>query len=148
MSIKSFVEASKILYENNKYEEALCLVCIAIDAYSSELDPTKNVSKRYKLFLRNNFNTICKYGFPGIEANSIRIKVIPDIESLKKDEDGFVDMEQIIYHTIRCGLVHNCDIEKMIEFVDRTSIGSVNGDKFNMPKTIIHGLLATLSTLC
>lgn len=34
MSIRSFLDAAKILYDNKKYEEALCMVCIAIDACS------------------------------------------------------------------------------------------------------------------
>lgn len=32
MSICSFIETAKILYRDKKYEEALCLVCNAVDA--------------------------------------------------------------------------------------------------------------------
>lgn len=32
-------------------------------------------------------------------------------------------MEQIIYHIIRCGLVHECNIDDTISFTDTTYIG-------------------------
>lgn len=31
MSIRSFINETKILLDNKKYEEALCLICIAVD---------------------------------------------------------------------------------------------------------------------
>lgn len=31
MSVQSFLDSAKILYDNQKYNEALCLVCIVID---------------------------------------------------------------------------------------------------------------------
>lgn len=70
-----FVNSAEILYDNRKYEEALCLVCIAMDACSSNQYRNKKNAERYKLFLKEHFSTIYRYGFPGIEASSIRIKV-------------------------------------------------------------------------
>ena len=142
MSIHSFIEASIKLFEDNYYHEALCLTCIAVDACATRDYPDKKVTERYKLFLRQHFRTITNVGFPGISADSIRIKVNANILSLKKDPDGYVDMEQIIYHVLRCGLVHNCEIENTITFTDRTMIGDWNTDEFYIPKTIIWGLIA------
>lgn len=146
MSIRSFLDAAKILYDNKKYEEALCMVCIAIDACSAKEysnKKSKGNAERYKLFLKKYFSTICEYGFPGIEANNIRIKVnVPNI-ALKTDKNGYVGMEQIIYHVIRCGLVHECNIEKTIQFIDTIIIGDWN-DKFYIPKEIIWGLIASI----
>ena len=144
MSVGSFLAAVKILYDNKKYEEALCMACITIDACSAKEYPDRgdrSNAKRYKLFLKRHFSTICKYGFPGIQATNIRIKInVPD-SNLKPDENGYVDMEQIIYHVLRCGLVHDCSIEKTIQFTDTTIIGDWN-DKFYIPKDIIWGLIA------
>lgn len=144
MSVKSFVESAIILHENNKYNEALCLVCIAIDACSAKRYPDRKVSERYKLFLHEHFRTICRYGFPGIEAANIRIKVNTQIESLKTDTYGYIDMEQIIYHTLRCGLVHTCTIEETVQFTEATIIGSFNSDTFYIPKMIIWGLIESI----
>ena len=140
MSVQSFLESAEILYNNNKYEEALCLVCISVDACSRNQYPGKRSSERYKLFLKDHFSTICRYGFPGIEASNIRIKVnVPNI-ALKPDSNGYVDMEQIIYHILRCSLVHECNIENNIQFTDTSIIGDW-GEKFNIPRDIIFGLI-------
>lgn len=55
MSVESFLNSANILYDNKKYDEALCLVCIAIDACSSKQYPNKGNAQRYKLFLKNIF---------------------------------------------------------------------------------------------
>lgn len=144
MSVSSFVDSAKILYDNKKYEEALCLVCIAMDACSSILYPDKKNAERYKLFLKMHFSTICKYGFPGIEASNIRIKVNMPNSMLKPDNNDYVDMEQIIYHVIRCGLVHECNIEKTIQFTETSIIGDWD-EKFYIPKDIIWGFIEAIN---
>lgn len=144
MSVQSFINAAKILYAENFYEESLCLVCSAIDAAAAQSYPDKKVTERYKTFLKDHFRTITSIGFPGISADGIRIKVNTKVDSLKSDADGYVDMEQIIYHVLRCGLVHRCDIDDSIEFTDRTIIGDWNTDKFYIPKSIIWGLIAAV----
>lgn len=83
-------------------------------------------------------------GFPGISEDSIRIKVNAVIDNLKPDAEGYVDMEQIIYHVLRCGLVHSCNLDRSIEFTERTIIGDWNADKFYIPKAIIWGLIAAV----
>lgn len=142
MSVQSFINAAKTLYAENFYEESLCLVCSAIDASAAQCYPDKKVTDRYKMFLKDHFRTITNEGFPGISADSIRIKVNSKVDSLKPDDDGYVDMEQIIYHVLRCGLVHHCDVDDSIEFTDHTIIGDWNADKFYIPKAIIWGLIA------
>lgn len=60
--------------------------------------------------------------------------------NLKPDKNGYVDMEQIIYHVLRCGLVHECNIEETIHFTDKTIIGDWE-EKFYLPQKIIWGLI-------
>ena len=144
MSIKSFVSAAKMLYAEGFYEESLCLTCSAIDACSALTYPDKGVTNRYKLFLKENFRTISEKGFPGISANGIKIKVNANIPELKADHDGFVNMEQIIYHVVRCGLVHSCSINTSVVFTEQTIIGNWNADKFYLPKNLIWGLIAAV----
>ena len=67
-----------------------------------------------------------------------------NISNLKTDVGGHVDMEQIIYHVLRCGLVHNCEIERAIAFTDRTMIDDWNTDEFYMPKSLMWGLIAAI----
>lgn len=82
-------------------------------------------------------------GFPGIRASNIKIKVNVSNSNLKLDENGYVNMEQIIYHVLRCGLVHQCEIDKTVEFTNITKIGDWN-DKFYIPKAIILGLISVV----
>ena len=144
MSVQSFVNAAQVLYNQNFYEEALCLACIAVDSAATLAYPQKGVTERYKLFLKDNFRTISEVGFPGISAAGIRIKVNSAIDNLKCDQNGYVDMEQIIYHVLRCGLVHGCNIDNTIKFTGRTFIGNDHDGKFYLPETIIWGLLAAV----
>ncbi len=144
ISIQSFLDSSRILYNSNKYIEALCLACIAVDACALKCYPNiKKSSERYKVFLKENFSDICELGFPGIIASNIKIKVNVSNSNLKLDENGYVNMEQIIYHVLRCGLVHQCEIDKTVEFTNITKIGDWN-DKFYIPKAIILGLISVV----
>ena len=53
------------------------------------------------------------------------------------------NQRQIIYHIIRCGLVHECNIDDTISFTDTTYIGDWD-KKFYLPKDIILGLIASI----
>ncbi len=41
MSVQSFLDSAKILYDNQKYNKTLCLVCIAVDSYAVQEYPNK-----------------------------------------------------------------------------------------------------------
>lgn len=141
MSVNSFLEAAQYLYNNNFYDEAFCLVCIAIDTSAQKQNPNLKVGERYKKFIASNFRIICNKGFPGVAADSIRIKVNVKLKNLKLDESGYVGVEDIIYHVIRCGLVHDCGIDQSIKFFDNTVIGNWEEGLFFLPKSIIMGLI-------
>lgn len=135
------MSASEILLVNHHYDEALCLVCCAIDAISLKTYPAyRKVGDRFRLFLQKNFRRICEKGFPGITASSIRIKLITDID-IKKDDFGYVGIEDVIYYVLRCGLVHNCLVDSKIQFTNYTRIGNSDKKFFYLPKTLILGLI-------
>jgi hypothetical protein len=147
MSIRSFVSASEKLYELGFHEESLCLACIAVDAVASIQYPKEKCGTRYKKFIEDQFRIISETGFSGILCGKILIKVNTTVDNLKPDENGYVCMEQIIYHMLRCGLVHNCEIEKSIVFTDDTLVGDWNEGKFLLPKAIVKGLVAAVKNL-
>lgn len=144
MSVSSFLNAAQYLYDNNFYDEAFCLVCVALDASAQLQYPNLKVGERYKKFISANFRKICSEGFPGISADSIRIKIDTEVKNLKLDKDGYSGMDDIIYHVIRCGLVHECAIDQSVKFVDSTIIGNWEKGLFLLPKTIIIGLIASV----
>jgi hypothetical protein len=122
MGIGNFIEASLYHFEKNQYDIALALASSAVDATASKSKYTGNNNTKYKNFLKDNMKFITLFGFPGISASGIKIKCI-NIQDLKTDNNNMVNIENIIYHTIRCGLIHQCDISSQIEFTPYTHIG-------------------------
>ena len=76
----SFLETVEDLYKKNKIAEALVLVFAVIDSVSKEKYSSLYSSERTKKFIEDNFLIITEYGFPGILASSIQIKIEDDVE--------------------------------------------------------------------
>jgi len=142
MSIGNFIEASLHHYNHKQYDIALALASSAIDATATKCGYIGNNNTKYKDYLRHNMKTIITFGFPGISASGIKIKC-HNIKGLKTDKEGMIDIENIIYHTIRCGLIHQCDISQEIEFTEQTIIGDFN-QKFKVPKNLVLGLIVSV----
>ncbi len=139
MSIASFIEGAISEYNNGRYDVALSLVCSAIDATAKlEKPECETNNKRYKSFLISKMRIITKYGFPGIIANGIKVK--SNNLSTNKSDDSYLDIIDVIYEVIRCGLIHECSVEDTVEFVDQTFIGDYNS-KFRIPKALLFGLI-------
>jgi hypothetical protein len=143
MSIANFVDAAIDELGAGRYDVAMSLACSAIDGTTAKTSAqSKKNGERFKAFLEENMRLITRYGFPGIEASGIRIKCsnIPDI---KTDKDGYVSMADIIYHVVRCSVIHECSIDQRIEFTEQTQIGDFQ-NKFKIPRRLIAGLLAAV----
>jgi len=140
VSIGTFVTTSFELLSAGKYDTALSLASSAVDATAAKLyGRSISNNKRYKRFLRDKMPIVTRFGFPGIQAGGIRIKCI-NIPDLRTDQEGYVGIEDILYHTLRCGLLHQCEIDARIEFVPETYIGDFS-EKFRLPHHVIFGLL-------
>ncbi len=140
MSIGTFVSSSLELMDEGKYDVALSLAYSAVDATSAKCFPNlRTNNSRYKSFLKKNMRIVTTYGMPSVIAGGIKIKCI-NIPDLKTDDDNMAGLEDILYHVIRCGLIHQCEIEDRIEFTERTILGDFEG-KFRIPFAIIFGLI-------
>jgi hypothetical protein len=142
MSIGTFVCASLDLLEQGKYDVALSLACSAVDATAARVFPSKNNNARYKSFLKDHMRIVTTFGTPGVSAESIIIKCA-NVPGIQTDSKGEAPLEDILYHIVRCGLVHECELDQRLEFTDRTEIGDF-GDKFRVPSAIIIGLIAAV----
>ncbi len=142
MGISNFIEASLKHFDNQEYDIALTLASSAVDATALKCSYQGNNNRKYKEFLKDNMRTITTFGFPGISASGIKIKC-HNIKNLKPDENSMIDIENIIYHTIRCGLIHQCDISNEIEFTKETFIGDFI-DKFKIPQNLVLGLIVSV----
>ena len=138
MSISNFVSAGIMFHNYGKTDVSLSLISSALDATAKKVFPNQKNSQRIKNFIRKYMYIVTNFGFPGISATAIRIKCI-DVPNLKPDDEGYVGIEDIIYHTIRCGLIHECDIEKHIEFTVNTELGDFN-KVFKIPYQLFWGL--------
>jgi hypothetical protein len=141
LSVASFVASSIDTLHTGRYDVALSLACSAVDATSAKSASRYQAtnSKRFKRFLEENMRVITMFGFPGIIAGGIQIKC-RNFPNLKTDSDGYVSIADIIYHVVRCGLVHECLIDEHIEFTDQTYLGDFDC-KFRIPRYLIFGLL-------
>jgi len=145
MSISNFVEKSFLNYLEGDIHTSLSLACSAVDATARKVFNSTNNNVRFKNYIKRYFRIISFYGLPGIVTNGIKIGCTL-LKDIKTDENNMVWIEDIIYHTIRCGLLHECDIDKNLRFVDETLIGEKD-NFFNIPKFIIIGLLISV-VLC
>ena len=154
MSIATFVEAAIGMQVSRRMDLALALTCSAVDATAGKVfsvgkDQKKlNNNQRYKAFLRANLSLITRFGFPGIIADGIRIRYTAPSGSLALEHDmkpinGYVGIEDVIYHTVRCGLLHACEVDQRIRFTMETIIGDF-GETFSIPAAMVTGLLASV----
>ncbi len=144
MGIENFVAAALDQLSGGRYDVAMSLACSAVDGTTAKMPSPSNRrnNERFKSFLEANMRIITRYGFPGIEAAGIRIKC-RNIPKLQTDAEGYVSIADIIYHVVRCSVVHECSIDDRIEFTDTTMIGDVD-TKFRIPHYVIFGLLAAV----
>jgi hypothetical protein len=109
VSIANFVAASIDELRAGRYDVAMSLACSAVDGTTAKAAPQSKTSnnKRFKTFLEENMRLITHYGFPGIDAGGILMKCI-NVPDLDTDPDGYVSIADIIYHIVRCSVIHEC----------------------------------------
>lgn len=142
MSIGTFVSASLDALNEGKYDIALSLACSAVDATAAKVFPNKNNNSRYKSFLKQNMRVITTFGMPGISAAGISIKCV-NVPGIKTDQNQVAPLEDILYHIVRCGLIHECELDQRLEFTERTQLGDF-GNRFRIPYAIVIGLLVSV----
>ncbi len=146
-AIANFVLESIKNYHESKYDIALSLVCSAIDATSKKEYPgIDNNGKRIKKFLAENTRIISVFGLPGIACSGLRIGYNPPLGKenkdliKQKDQNGLIGLEDVIYHAIRCNIIHECKPDPGIKFIEETMIGDFD-QEFYLPSRILIGLL-------
>ena len=115
--------------KSNDFENALIQLSIAFDGTARREFPAMKVGERFKTFLRENQDIITYFTF----ASHIFIDCT---------FDGY-KLEDIIYHVLRCGLLHEGSIPEEIEFVDEIAIGRPGG-RWRFPKTYVAGGLLAI----
>lgn len=92
--------------DRGEVELALSEVCIAIDITSQKYyHLEKSSADTYKRFLNENMWMITMTGMAFIGSDSIKIPFTH--KDIRSDSEGYCTLQQIIYHVMRCGLLHS-----------------------------------------
>ncbi len=142
MSIAKRIEEAITKMDAGDFEGALIQVSIAVDATASQEYPNMNNNNAYKNFIHNNFDLISRVSSEGtVTIGHLFLKYNhPDIIPNK---NGLCSIEQILYHVVRCGLLHKAALPSDLKFIDKGMI-SVKNNSLVLPVGFIYGLLATV----
>lgn len=140
MEIGNFISNAIKNYKAGEYNVALSLTCSALDATAKKINPHLNNNRSIKKFISDNMRIVSFFGLPGISCGELRIGC-DSIPEIKKDAENCVGLEDVIYHAIRCNLIHECKPDPRIEFTTHTHIGGEKDGKFFLPSQILNGLI-------
>ena len=136
-------EAIDYMDRKSPIEYALTPTCIALDLTAKKV-ARKDKSSRsdYKDFISDYMWLITYMGLPGILAGQIKIKFShPDI---KNDSKGYCGIEDIVYHVIRCGLIHSTGLDSRIRWEEGTVLGTDNSGILTLSSKFIWGLIGAI----
>lgn len=129
----------------NEIELALSDVCIAIDVTAKKYY-NKPVSSAdcYKEFLKENMWMIVNAGMSALTSETIKLPFTH--KDIKSDSDGYCTLEQIVYHVMRCGLIHDTGENSKIVWNDRISLAIDSDGNLNISPNFIWGLALCVVT--
>lgn len=124
-------------------EHALTPTCIALDLTAKKV-ANKNISAKsdYKNFVSSYMWLITYMGLPSVMANSVKVKFLhPDIKS---DAGGCCGIEDVVYHTIRCGLIHSTGLDSKIQWSEEVILGTDVSGNLTISNKFIWGLIGAI----
>lgn len=139
ITITKRVKSAIDYWDKGEVELALTDACIAVDATSIKYyNLSKSSRSEYQRFLGEFMWLITYSGLPGLMSQDIKIPrgklSIPNVT------DSTVSVEQLIYHVVRCDLVHANSIDPNIVFSNSVTLGN-DGDKVLISRNIVWGIL-------
>ena len=133
--------------DRREVELALSDVCIAIDITAQKyFNADKSSASLYKKFLQENMWIILTAGFGGVVVEGIKVPFShPDI---KGDDQGYCTLDQIIYHVMRCGLLHGTGEKDGIIWSNQTVLAYSDGILYISPNFIWGMMMAVIACPC
>lgn len=122
---------------------ALTPACIALDVTAQRYAGAKRSSRgSYKKFIHDYLWLITYVGFPGLMATTVRVPFThPDV---KPDAAGTVGVEDIIYHVIRCSLIHSDEKAAKIIWNKALALGLDPSGNLVLSENLVWGLLSAV----
>jgi len=136
MSIESFVRDAFELIQRGRFESAMSLACAALDA-TAKNEFGGDVGQRWKAFVNASLDIITAIGFRGaiLAVPGSHLNVL-DPESPSTTSS----IENIIYKSIRCNLLHEASLPGNAMFTIEAFYGIREGT-FYVPVSLIYAVL-------
>ena len=120
-------------------ELALSDICIAIDITSQKYyNEPKSSASCYKCFLKENMWMIIVIGMGSLITETVKLPFTH--EHIKSDSEEYCSLEQIIYHVMRCGLIHGTGEKSKIIWNSNVPLAIDENQNLNISPSFIWGL--------
>jgi hypothetical protein len=126
-----------------KIAQALTPACIALDITSQRHAGVKRSGRTiFKRFVQEYLWLITYVGFPGLMASTVRVPFThPEV---KADAAGTVGVEDIIYHVIRCALIHSDEKTAKIVWNKAVALGLDQHGNLVLNQGLVWGLVSAV----
>lgn len=139
MSIAKRVTEAIDKMAKNDAEGALLPICTAIDATVKRYRGASG-RKNYKDFLHENLGLITKVGL-GSAISNFHLKY--DHPDIQQNTDGTCQIQDILYHAVRCGLTHEAKLPPNLRFTDEYKFAAEDGILI-LPASLIQGMIVAV----
>jgi len=131
--------------QKGKIELGLSDVCIAVDITAQKyFKENKSSAECYKKFLDENMWIILMTGMGSLITETIKLPFVHS--DIKSDKEGYCTLQQIIYHIMRCGLVHGTGEKNKIIWNPRIQLAIDLDGNLNLSPSFIWGLVLIVIT--
>lgn len=129
----------------DEVELALSDICIAIDITSQKYyNELSSSASCYKRFLKENMWMIVVTGMGSLITEAVKLPFTH--KDIKSDSEGYCTLEQIIYHVMRCGLIHGTGEESKIVWNSSVPLAIDKDQNLNISPSFIWGLALCVIT--
>jgi len=122
---------------------ALTPACIALDVTSQRhAGASRSARKHFKKFVQDYLWLITYVGFPGLMSSTVRVPFAhPDV---KPDAAGTVGLEDIVYHVIRCSLIHSDERAAKVVWNREIGLGLDSNGDLVLNNQLVWGLVSAV----
>ena len=143
MSIGKRVAEAIDKYAAGDVESALIPTSIAIDATAQKFYG-KPGRGSYKDFIKDNMPLITRIALNGTKILNLILaipqEILDDCPEIESDASRGCRVEEIFYHVIRCGLLHEGKIPSQFVFTDEAII-SLREGRISLPAKLVYGFV-------
>jgi len=137
MAIRDRVKEAIDKLNLNDPINALIQVSIAIDATGKKEYPGKKTSFRCKKFLVENRGFISRVAFGKLEIQGPMLFPVKTSKGTKSVKT----LEEVLYHLVRCSLLHEGDLPNEVEITSRNEIGMTIDGKVLISVNMIWAMI-------